>query len=112
VLPLPQPVSVVPDVVNAPTLPRVNSNVQPSDEVKIIFAQKLSALSKRAESGDDVDDTNDVNDASFVTADTIVSSNYFSRSGPPAQDESIYYSAVEFNSSSFGSQCSGGSFTF
>ncbi|CAG8490639.1 11267_t:CDS:2 [Racocetra fulgida] len=104
VLSLPQHVPVVPDVVNTPVLPRVNSNVQPSDEVKTIFAQKLSALSKRAESGDDVDDTNDVNDASFVTADTIVSSSYFSRSSPPVpvQDESIYYSAIEFNSSSFG----------
>ncbi|CAG8721234.1 31944_t:CDS:2, partial [Racocetra persica] len=111
-LPLHQSIPVVPDVVNAPVLPRVNSNVQPSDEVKTIFAQKLSALSKRAESGDDVDDTNDVNDASFVTADTIVSSSYFSRSSPPVQDESIYYSAIEFNSSSFGSHSSGGSFTF
>ncbi|CAG8492256.1 16422_t:CDS:2 [Dentiscutata erythropus] len=108
-LPLPQPVTVVPNVNNAPTLPRVSSNVPPSDEVKIIFAQKLSALSKRAESGDDVDDSNDVDTASYVTADTIVSSKYFT---PPVQDESIYYSAIEFNSSSFGSHSSGGSFTF
>ncbi|CAG8529423.1 461_t:CDS:2 [Scutellospora calospora] len=113
VLSLPKHVSAVPDVVDAPTLTRVNSNIPPSDEVKIILAQKLSVLSKRAESGDDVDDSNDVDEVSFVTADTIVSSNYLSRSpGSRIQDQSIYYSAIEFNPSNFGSHSSGGSFTF